>query len=825
MSSIDRRKFLRAAALGGLASLSTRKGASALTFAEALRRGDVEAPGAGPAAREPSPLGTGDFPLRAVPLERVRITDAFWRPRMEVNRNVSLRYCFEHFGAGDGSGDSKLIDAAAFMLMQKPDADLEDFIDDRIDGLVANLDRRIRTPDRSVRAPMHLFEAAHAYHRATGKRKLLDKSIQLADWMYEVYGPGGRPYIAGHEGVEMGLVELFRATGDDRYWKLAEHLVNERGRPGYSRLGEYAIDPTYDQDQAPVVEQTEVVGHCVRAMFLYIAMTDVAALSGSATYRHALDTLWRDMVHHKTYLTGGIGSIRFHEQFGAPYELPNLSAWSETCASYGSVVWNHKMFLLERDARYADVMERTLYNGLHDGVSLSGDRFFYQNPLKSFGDYERFEWINVPCCPPNAVRMIASVGKYMYATDAARELWVNLFIQSEAETPLGGVPVKLRQETHYPYEGTVRIHVDPSAEVAFTMNLRIPGWARGEVMPGDLYRYADAGGGVPGLRVNGEAVPLDGGRGYARLERTWRPGDVVELDLPMPVRQVVAHPDVKDDVGRVALERGPLVYCAEWPDNGGKALDLVVPEDANLESEFRPDLLGGVQVITGEVRAIESPRVEDADRTVARPLVAIPYWAWSNRGMGEMAVWMARDPKKAWLPPVPPKGVAEVRSSGGVEKTWTGYNDQNSYLSAVYDGREPIGSADESNRYFRMRPPVGERAWIEYRFREPTRIGSSRVYWFADKRFTKLPKSWRVVVRDGDGWRPVDARGSYDVVKDDWSRVAFAPVTTEAVRIEIEPQTTSYKAGEIGPPAAMFISEDFQWRELGVLEWEVGREA
>jgi hypothetical protein len=815
MGSIDRRSFLRAAALGGLASLSTHRGASALTSGEAFQNG---APGR---LRGASPLGAGDFPLRPVPLERVRITDGFWRPRMDVNRTVSLPYCFEKFGAADGSGDAKLIEAAAFMLIQRPDPDLEDFIDARIDGIVANLDRRIRTPEQSVRAPMHLFEAAAAYHRATGKRKLLDKSVQLGDWMDEAYGPGGKAYIAGHEGVEMGLVALSRATGDDRYWKLAKRLTDERGMEGYPRSGEYAIDRTYAQDQEPVIEQTEVVGHCVRAMFLYIAMTDVAALSGSEAYRRALDALWHDMVYHKTYLSGGIGSIRFHEQFGAPYELPNLSAWSETCASYGSVVWNHKMFLLEQDGRYADVMERTLYNALHDGVSLSGDRFFYQNPLESFGDYERFEWINVPCCPPNAVRMIASVGRYMYATDAMRELWVNLFIQSEAETPLGGVPVKLRQETHYPYDGTVRIHVDPSAQVAFAMNVRIPGWARGEVMPGDLYRYVDAEGGAPELRVNGQVVPLELSKGYARLERTWRPGDIVELELPMPVRRVLAHPDVKDDVGRVALERGPLVYCAEWPDNDGHALDLVVPEDAKLGAEFRPDLLGGVQVVTGQVRAIESPRVEEAGRTVARGLVAIPYWAWSNRGMGEMAVWMARDPRRAWLAPALPRGVADVRTSGGVEKTWTGYNDQNSYLSAVYDGREPISSADESSRYFRMRPPVGERAWIEYRFREPTRISSSRVYWFDDKRFTKMPESWRIVVRDGDAWTPVAAKGAYDVRKDAWSDVAFVPVTTTAVRIEVEPQTTSYKAGEIGPPAAMFISEDIQWRELGVLEWEV----
>jgi len=820
MGSIDRRSFLRAAALGGLASLSGTKGASG----QGVTPGRIEAPvdaadgwhAAGGA------VGPADYPLRSIPLEHVKITDAFWRPRMDVNREVALPYCFEHFGQGAGSGTAKLIDGAAFMLADRSDPDLEDVVDRRIDNVIDILGRRIQRPEQSIRAPMHLFEAAAAYHRVTGERKLLDESVRIADGMWEVFGPGKRPYVPGHEGVEMGLVELYRATGDDRYWKLAMHLTDQRGRPGWERTGEYAIDPTYAQDHLPVVEQTEVVGHCVRATFLYIAMTDIAALSGREDYRSAVDALWRDMVHHKMHLTGGIGSVRFHEQFGEPYELPNLSDWDETCAAYGSVVWNHKMFLLEKDGGYVDVMERTLYNALNTGESLSGDRYFYQNPLKSFGDYERFATINVPCCPPNAVRMLASVGRYMYATDGEGELWVNLFVGSDATTPLGGVPVRIRQETRYPWNGDVRLRIDPDSDARFAMHVRIPGWARDSVVPGDLYRYQSASREPVRLRVNGETVPIRLEKGYVRLDRVWRRGDVVELTLPMPARQVLAHPKVEDDAGRVALERGPLVYCAEWPDNDGRALDVVVPEDASFDSEFRDDLLGGVQVVTGRVRAIESPEVSKAHRTAPRSLVAIPYYAWANRGMGEMAVWMARDPRKAWLPPVMPDGVARVRSSGGIEKTWTGYNDQNSDIGAVYDGRDPISSADESNRYFRMRPPVGERAWIEYELERPTRVSTSRIYWFDDKRFTKVPKSWRVLYRDGETWKPVAARGSYDIVKDDWSKVDFEPVTTSAVRIEIEPQTTSYKAGEIGPPAAMFLDADAEWRELGVLDWRVG---
>jgi hypothetical protein len=460
-----------------------------------------------------------------------------------------------------------------------------------------------------------------------------------------------------------------------------------------------------------------------------------------------------------------------------------------------------------------------LYNGLLVGVSLSGDRFFYQNPLLSYGDYERFEWINVPCCPPNVVRLVASVGEYVYATDSEGDLWVNLFVRSDAEIPLGGRPVRVRQETRYPWSGDVTLRVDPGADRSFALHVRIPGWTGDSVMPGGLYRFVDAPGRGPELRVNGQAVPLDVRNGYVRLERVWRTGDVVELGLPMPVRRVAAHPEVVDDRGRVALTRGPLVYCAEWPDNGGRALDLVVPEDVRLDSEFRADLLEGVQVVRGAAQAIERDGV--AVRTVPRELVAIPYYAWANRGMGEMAVWMAAEPDRAWLPPVLPEGVARVTTSGGVEKAWTGYNDQNDDLGAVHDGRDPIDSADQSHRFFRMRPPVGTPAWIEYELVAPTRVSSARVYWFDDKRFCKLPAEWRVLYREDGDWQPVVARGPYEVLKDAYSRVTFEPVTATALRLEVEPRTVSYAAGEIGPPAAMFLDEATEWREIGVLEWQV----
>lgn len=815
MSTIDRRRFLRSTAAAGVASLSAARAALAIAPEDYL----LGVFGATPPIPPHRPID--DYAVQPIPLERVDITDGFWSPRIEANRNVSLHHCFTRFEGGNAFSVSKLIEAAAYMVAKQPDPELEAYVDQRIDAMLASLAQRIQRPEQAVRISGHFLEAAVAWHDATGERKMLDAAIGAADQMDRVYGPGRQTYISGHEGLKIGLISLYRATGEERYWKLARFFADERGRDDYERTGEYAIDRTYAQDHKPVVEQTEAVGHCVRATFLYIPMTDIAVLAASDPYDRAVDRIWEDAVHRKTYVTGGIGSIRFHEQYGAPYELPNLSAWNETCAAYGNLVWNHRLFLQNRDARYIDVMERVLYNALLVGVSLKGDRFFYQNPLKSFGDYERFEWINVPCCPPNVVRLIASLGEYIYASDSVNDFYVNLFIDSSADVVLDGRPVKIRQETGYPWNGSIRLHVDPEVDVSFAVNVRIPGWARGSVMPGDLYEFVAATVSEPTIRINGEAQSLEIQDGYVRLDRVWSAGDIIDVDIPMPVRQVVARREVEDDRGRVALQRGPLVYCAEWPDNGGRALNLVVPEGTRLDSEFRPDLLDGVRVIRGTVQAIE--RQESGSvRTVAHELTAIPYYAWANRGMGEMAVWLAREPEQAWLPPVLPPNVARVRTSGGVEKSWTGYNDQNDDLGAIYDGREPLNSADQSHRFFRMRPPVGRPAWLEYEFEAPTRVSSARVYWFDDKRFCRLPDSWQLLYRLGERWIPVAAQDRYTVEKDAWSSISFEPVETTAVRLEVEPQTVSYKAGEIGPPAAMFISEDIDWREFGLIEWQVG---
>ena len=769
-----------------------------------------------------------DYPAKAVPLTQVDIADEFWAPRMEVNRNVSIWHCFDRMKAhAEDFGPPRLIEGAAYMIANRPDPKLEDYCDQVIDQLVAKITPRLSDPNRAVHVSGHFLEAGAAYYAVTGKRKMLDCALQDANFIDANFGPGKKTYISEHEGQKIGLIALYRQTGDERYWRLAKFFLDERGKDNYPRTGEYLRDRTYAQDHEPVVKQDAAVGHCVRATYLYIPLTDVAALTGRPEYADADAKIWEDAVYRKTYLTGSIGSIRFHEQYGAAYELPNLSAWSETCASYGNVVWNHRMFLLHRDARYIDVMERILYNGFADGVSLKGDRFYYQNPLKSFGDYERFDWINVPCCPPNVVRLMASLGSYIYA-QSADSIYVNLFVRNSAKIELPSKnSVTMRQETLYPWDGKVKISVDPDRPETFAVFVRIPGWARNQVMPGDLYQYADKNTEQPVMAVNGNLLNITTEEGvttelgYVRIERRWQKADVIELNLPMPVRRVRANEQVRENQDMVALERGPIAYCAEWPDNDGHALNIVVPDDAAFKTQWRPNLLNGVEVITGSVQALN--RAADGASLEAHPheLVAIPYHAWANRGMGEMAVWLSRDPKKAWVTPVLPDSIKSVDSSGGVPKVWTGYNDQNSDIGALYDGKDPLHSADESYRYFKMRSPVGTPAWVEYKFKSPTKVSSSQVYWFDDRRFCRLPQSWRVLYKDGEEWKAVRNAQPYNVAKDDFNSVSFDPVTTTAIRIEVEPTTKSYKKGDIGPPDAMFIDADTDWREFGILEWRV----
>jgi DUF1680 family protein len=615
-----------------------------------------------------SPRTAADEPagLTAVPFQDVHVTDGFWAPRIQTNRTVTveanLRQCevtgrIKNFAVagrlepgkhqGELYNDSdvyKVLEGIAYTLSSRRDPDLErrtDAIIDQIsaaqqpDGYLNTYWTLVKPKERwqniqyghELYCAGHLIEAAVAYHQATGKRKLLDVAVKFADTIDSVFGPDKRWEASGHEEIELALVELYRATGNERYLKLARFFLDARGRADKRRLfGAYA------QDNKPVREQTEVEGHAVRAMYLYSGMADVAALTGDRGLLTALDRIWHDVVERKMYVTGGIGPSASNEGFTVPYDLPNDSAYAETCAAVGMALWNHRMSLMTGDGKYADVLEREAYNGLLSGVSLGGDRFFYVNPLGSKGKHHRVPWFTTSCCPTNIVRYVPAIGERVYAR-RGNDVWTVLYMGSTATVPLQDGRVRLVQETNYPWDGKVRITVEPEKGIAFALNLRIPGWCKG----------------MPTIMVNGERAQGPPQHGYVRVSRDWRAGDVVELDLPMPVERVHADPHVKADVGRVALQRGPVVYCLEGADNGGHVRNLCLPPDAKLTATFEKDLLRGVVVVRGEALAVE--RGKDGKLTTRPvPFRAVPYSTWDNRQPGEMVVWLPERPELAEVP-------------------------------------------------------------------------------------------------------------------------------------------------------------------------------
>jgi DUF1680 family protein len=635
-----------------------------------------------------------DYPIRPVPFTQVRLTDPFWAPRLETNRTVSVPYALRmneetgrvdnfrkaarlmpgpHKGRRFNDSDVyKAMEAAAYTLRLNPDPALERSLDDLIvligqaqepDGYLYTT----RTNDPAHPAPGagperwsnlrvshelynvgHMYEAAVGHFQATGKRAFLAIAEKNAGLLLRTFGagPGLRRGFPGHPEIEIGLAKLYRATGNRAYLDLAKFFLDERGHyfggekhaPGDPFAG-YDSDE-YMQNHKPVLEQDEAVGHAVRAMYMYSGMADVAALGGYPEYVTAIDRLWRNVAGKKQYLTGGVGARGGSEAFGDAFELPNAEAYTETCAAIGNALWNYRLFLLHGESKYMDVFERVLYNGLLSGVSLSGDRFFYQNPLESGGGYERSPWFEVACCPPNMTRFLPSLPGYVYATKEDT-LFVNLYIAGEGKIDLGGRPVALIQVTRYPWDGAVKLTVFPARPSEFDLALRIPGWARNEAMPTGLYRFIDDSPERPVLKINGEAAELDIRDGYARVRRTWKNGDTVDLSLPMPVRRVVADEAVAADRDRVALQRGPVVFAVESADNGGRVFDFFLPDVAALSVEFRPDLLNGVDIITGN--AISTSK-NAAGKTVesGRPFAAIPYYAWANRGPGQMLVWLPR---------------------------------------------------------------------------------------------------------------------------------------------------------------------------------------
>jgi hypothetical protein len=766
-----------------------------------------------------APQAEKDYPIRPVPFTRVRFTDAFWAPRMETNRSVTLPACFrkceetgriDNFSkaAGlmegpfkgipfDDSDVYKVMEGAAYSLALRPDPGLDQYLDGLIAKIAAAQEpdgylytaRKLMTPEqcaKTLAGPRrwefessshelynagHLYEAAAAHFQATGKRNLLDVAIKNANLLLEVFGPGKRGEVPGHQEIEIGLAKLFRVTGDERYLKLAKFYVDERGNPkGHKLYGEYS------QDHKPIFEQTEPVGHSVRAGYFYAGVADVAALTGEEAYRKAVDRLWEYTVATKLYLTGGVGSIGGHEGFGPPYELPNR-CYNETCAAIAMALWNQRMFLLHGDAKYADVLERILYNGTLSGVALTGDKFFYPNPLASPGHYVRSPWFGCACCPTNVVRFMPSLAGYVYAV-RGDEVFVNLYAGGTGNVAVANQTVKIIQETRYPWDGKVAITVTLEKAAPFALRLRIPGWARNEVIPGDLYRYSDAAKPAWAVSVNGEKAAGQPEKGYVTLRREWKAGDAVTLDLAMPVRRVAAHEKVGADRGRTALERGPLVYCFEGIDNGGRIEDLVVGPGAAIETEARPDLLNGVTVLKVKASRV---RIGENGALATDPAeaLAVPYYSWAHRDKGPMAVWMAAEPSAA-RPRRPPTLASEARVTASyVHADLRGVNDQ----------VEPAHSNDHDVAWLDWWPHKDRTEWVQYEFKAPAAVSKAEVYWFDDTPTgggCGLPKSWRILYRKDGEWHPVEDPSSYGIERNRLNAVTFKTVTTDALRLEVQ---------------------------------------
>jgi hypothetical protein len=633
--------------------------------------------------------------LEPVALPRVRLTEGFWAERVETTRAVTLPIEYEQCkktGRIDAwkwepgqpnephifwdSDVAKWIEAAAYSLTTRPDKKLERQIDAVVemmaqaqgeDGYLNSHFLRVEPRKRwtnlrdwhELYCAGHLTEAAVAYHEATGKREFLDVMRRYADHIDRVFGrkKGQKRGYPGHEEIELALVKLYRATGERRYLSLAKSFVNERGRrPHYYDLeavergevpkGHRHGDYRYNQSHLPVREQTEVVGHAVRACYLYAGMADVAAETGDRKLAQACRRLWKNLTEKRLYVTGGVGPTSRNEGFTIDYDLPNESAYAETCAAIALVFWAHRMLHLDADAQYADVMERALYNGVLSGISLDGKRFFYANPLAVHPAMNEFspghvtatrqEWFGCACCPPNVARLLTSIGGYMYSK-GRNAIWVHLYGAGAAEIETKGQTVSIEQKTEYPWQGRVRIHVAPERPSTFALALRVPGWCRqAKVM------------------VNGKAVALGKiiRKGYAHISREWKSGDKVDLELPMPVERIEANPKVRQDCGRVALQRGPLVYCLEEADNGRDLSDLALPRDSRLRVVTDRKLFGGTPAIMGKaLRRDERAWKTGADargalyrpagsKTKSVTIKAVPYFLWANRREGEMVVWI-----------------------------------------------------------------------------------------------------------------------------------------------------------------------------------------
>jgi len=767
--------------------------------------------------KKKSGMDNQGYPITPIPFTHVQVSDNFWLPRIEQNHNVTIPYAIDKLyetgrvrnfkiAAGLEKGDFqtqypfddtdvyKVIEGASYSLQIYPDKKLQA----RVDTLISYISRA-QEPDGYLYTPRtiheqhpnhkavkwigdkrwsnvedlshelydagHLYQAAVAHYRATGKRTLLNVALKNADLLCKTFGPNEEDKYPGHQVVEMGLVDLYRVTGKQKYLDLAKFFLN--ARQGGKK---------YNQSYKKVTQQRQAVGHAVRATYMYSGMADVAAITGDKDYVKAIDAIWNDVVKHKLYVTGGIGSQGANEGFGPSYQLPNMTAYNETCASIGNVFWNYRLFLMHGESKYVDVMERTMYNSLLSGISLSGNRFFYPNPLESMGQYDRSGWFAVACCPGNITRFIPSMPGYIYAKQGSR-LYVNLYVQNKAHINLQGDSLNFSQQTRYPWDGDISMTVNPESQKEFEVALRIPGWAQNKPVPSLLYTYQKDLKQKYTLKVNGEMPDYKLRDGYAVIDRRWNPGDKIELSLPMPIRRVKANDQVKADQDKMALQRGPIMYSLEFADNNGHVLDRFINKDDQIKGNFNPDKLGGVYTLTGQAESVKKNK-KGKKHIEKTKFTAIPYYSWDNRGPGEMEVWIPNNQKET-IPLKPPSKASKATVTSSEVKN---------NLFAVNDQREPDNSNDNSIPYYHWWPQKDKTEWVQYSWDAPQKLSSTKVYWFDDRPNggVRLPAGWSIEYKDGNSWKPVKNSGKYTITKDAYDSISFAPVRTTAVRLKVK---------------------------------------
>ncbi len=787
-----------------------------------------------------------DYPIKPIPFFQVQMEDSFWKTRIETARKVTVPATFQkneetfrvkqfEIASGAATGqictqypfdDSdvyKSIEGAAYALKVHPDAELEAEVDRLIEKIGAaqeedgyiytwrSIESKAKKDDgegkpytlKWLEGPRwqnvdklshelynagHMYEAAVAYYEATGKRTLLDIALENAELVYHDFGTGKLEKAPGHQEVEVGLVKLYRLTKDQRWLDLAKFFIDVRG------YGE-----EYSQNHEKVQDQRKAVGHAVRLGYMFMGAADVAALTGTHEYDDAMKAVWEDIVSSQMYLTGGVGATGSNEGFGGSFDLPNYTAYNETCSSIAFAHWSQRMFQLTGDGRYLDVFELTIYNALNAGLSLSGDHYFYPNPLESRKNTERAAWFGCACCPPNLSRFYNSLSGFFYG-QKENDIYINQYAASHTELEQLGKggrtsKVSIQQETNYPWGGKITIKVDPEVKSDFTVYARIPGWAKGQVAPLDLYTTHNFSGPQVSIKVNGQTISPEQDKGFAIISRTWKKGDVVAIDLPMITQRIQANEKVEADKGRFAFKRGPLVYCIEGKDQADdRILNVFVPDSASITEQFDNALFGGIETLNFDGYLVKRKLGAGEAELEKLSLKAIPYFMWANRGKDNMLVWMphtidaAREMSQPTL-----ASTSKVSASEGVKGA----------TENIADQYEPTSSADNESTYVHWWPKFGTTDWLQYEFAKAEQVGTARIYFFDDEDSEggcRIPLSIKIQYMDNGNWRSVHVPDGITITKDGWTEIQFEPVKTSALRLEM-----TFKEGVSG----------------GVHEWEV----